>query len=1149
MLLKSGFKNLKNFSELSESINKNEIVHVFGTTPAATSHFAYALHEKRPIVILATDGLKARKIYEDLLSLGQKTEYFPEREIFLYNKFSKSNENTYQRLKTMDKILNSKVDYLVTTIGALMDKYSNYELFEKSTFEVKKSQQIIENIEGKLVNLGYERISQVETQGQFSVRGNIIDIYSAEPYRIELFDIEVDSIRTFDISTQRSIENLDSIKILPAQELVITNEIKAEISKKLKDEIKKSKLSGNERIRLEEKFNRVLEKLDDDLYSNIDLIIPFISYKQYTNILSYFKVDPIIILEEPNLSFEQIEITIKERLENLTDLISRGEALKSHEFVKIEKNKIIDQLNDSALITLNTLTILQKYFKTGRPINLKMKSTTHYRGKMQLFADDLKTYGYRGYKVVILAGSEDKAKKLVAHLDEFGITSRFQSDLDREVLTSEIVVTEGGIHEGFELIDSKYVVLSHAEIYGKTNNKPRAAAKNKKVNFEDLKVGDYVVHESHGIGKYIGTDRLEVQGVQKDYLILEYKGEDKLFIPIENLESIYKYVAKDGIVPKVNKLNSSEWNKTKQKARKNVEDLADDLVNLYAAREKIKGFSFSKDTQWQFEFEDAFEFEETEGQKISSDEIKKDMESDKPMDRLLCADVGYGKTEVALRAAFKAIMDSKQVAFLVPTTILAEQHYNTIIDRFKDFPINVALLSRFRSKKQITEDLEKIKSGFIDIVIGTHRLLSDDVKFKDLGLLIIDEEQRFGVRHKEKLKILKENIDTLTLSATPIPRTLQMSMIGIRDMSVIEEPPEERFPVQTYVLEYNDSMVREAILKEVERGGQVFYVTNRVQQMELKLAELRQLVPEATFTMAHGQMSERELENTFIEFIKGEYDVLIASTIIETGLDVQNANTIIITEANRLGLSQLYQLRGRVGRSNRIAYAYFTYEKNVALTELATKRLKSIKEFTEFGSGYKLALKDLEIRGSGSILGSRQSGHVNSIGYDLYIKYLKEAVAKKRGEEIEENEDTQIDIKINSFIPNIYIMDDDQRLEIYKKIATIESEDEYSDLIDELIDRYSDVPKEVSNLMDIALLRNKAKELGIISIIQNGERYTIRLKKLPNLILINTLQDEFKHISFNLGTNPGIEISQLKHPIQDLMKVVKLMKLNKNLNN
>lgn len=1146
MSLKDGFRNLKSYLEINESIKKGEMLHVYGTTPSATSHFCHAIFEDNKIVIIATDGLKARKIYEDLLSLGQRAEYFPEREVFLYNKFSKSMDNTYVRLKTMTKIINGEVDFLVTTLGALLDRYSPAKIFNEYTFKIKQSESIIEDIEKKLVEMGYERYPQVEGQGQFSVRGNIIDIYSKEPYRIELFDIEVDSIRSFDVSTQRSIETLEEVEILPAQEIILNSEMKEAIKKKLLSEMKKSKLVGNAKERIDEKFGDILEKLEDNLYANIDLISPYLNENQVTNILGYFEEKPILVMEEPNISFEQVEINERDRLDNLSELISMGEALKSHENVKYDKLKLMDKLNEFSLITLNTLTISQKYFKIGKPINIRMKSTTNYRGKMQLFADELKTYVYKGNKVVIFAGSEGKAKKLVETLAEFGLKSRFQQNINEPIMTSEIVIIEGSIHEGFELVDAKYVVLSYSEIYGSSNrNKKKKPKDSKKVSFEDLKVGDYVVHEAHGIGKYVGTDRLEVQGIQKDYLILEYRGEDKLFIPIENLDSIYKYVAGDGVTPKVNKLNSVEWSKTKQKARKNVEDLADDLINLYATREKIKGFQFSEDTQWQSEFEDAFVYEDTEGQISTSQEIKRDMESDKPMDRLLCADVGYGKTEVALRAAFKAIMDSKQVAFLVPTTILAEQHYNTIVERFSDFPVRVALLSRFRSRAQIKKDLEDLKNGFVDIVVGTHRLLSEDVKFKDLGLLIIDEEQRFGVRHKEKLKTLKENVDTLTLTATPIPRTLQMSMIGIRDMSVIDEPPEERFPVQTYVSEYNPLMVREAILKEIERGGQVFYVTNRVQQMEMTLAELKVLVPEASFTMAHGQMSERQLENTFIDFIKGEYDVLIASTIIETGLDVQNANTIIVTEANRLGLSQLYQLRGRVGRSNRIAYAYFTYEKNVSLTEVATKRLKSIKEFTEFGSGYKLALKDLEIRGSGSILGSRQSGHINSIGYDLYIKYLKEAVAKKRGEDVVEDEDTQVDIKLNSYIPYEYIYDNEQRLEIYKKIAMIDSEAEYTDLVDELIDRYSDIPEEVSNLMDISLLRNKAKEVGILSISQSGNSYDIRLKSLPNLSMINIIQDEYKNVTFDLGKNPGFKIQKLRYPLQDLIKIVELVKLHK----
>lgn len=710
-----------------------------------------------------------------------------------------------------------------------------------------------------------------------------------------------------------------------------------------------------------------------------------------------------------------------------------------------------------------------------------------------------------------------------------------------EILSSMVVVTTGTLNEGFEIRENKALVLNHGEILNQPQKKNIKKKKENTIVLKDLKIGDYVVHEIHGIGVYNGTKTMDIQGIRRDYLELSYQGDDRLFLPVENLDVIHKFVGNEGIKPKINKLSSKDWQKQKSKAKKAVEEMAKYLIDLYAKRANAKGFAFSGDTPWQGEFEDAFIYEETEGQLNAIKEIKEDMESPTPMDRLLCADVGYGKTEVAIRAAFKAVMDGKQVAVLVPTTILAQQHYNTFVERFKDFPVSISVFSRFRTKKEIDKDIDDLKKSFIDIAIGTHRLLSKDVKFKDLGLIIVDEEQRFGVRHKETLKLLKESVDSLTLTATPIPRTLQMSMIGIRDMSVIEEPPEERFPIQTYVTEENDMLIREAILKEIERGGQVYYVSNRVSNMEEILLKLKKLVPEATFGIANGQMSERVLEDTMLSFINQEIDVLICSTIIETGMDVPNANTMIVTESNRLGLSQLYQLRGRIGRSNRLAYVYFTYRKNTEISEIASKRLKSIKEFTEFGSGYKIAMRDLEIRGSGSILGEKQHGHIESIGYDLYIKYLKDAVKELKGEEVKEEVDTVVDLKVDSYIPKDYIEDEETVLEIYKKIATIETLDDYRDLVDELVDRFSDIPKNVINLMDISYMRQMAKKSNIVSIIERNGVYTISfLKGNLNPTLLNEIKYTIPQSNVDLKRGI-ISIKGLKDPLNNLKKLISVI--------
>ncbi|MGO3752314.1 MAG: transcription-repair coupling factor [Peptoniphilaceae bacterium] len=1141
-----GFKDILNYLE-----NEKTPVGVYGTVDGQVGHLAYNISEKtdNPILILVSDSLQARKVYEDLKNLGIKETFlYLKREVFFYDRYSRSLENMKSRIKTLENLSFGNVKFVVSTIDALKDKITKREIFKNNILNIELGKELdLSILSEKLVEMGYERYPQVEGIGQFAIRGSILDIYSPDnSYRIELFDVEVDSIRSFDISTQRSIENLESINILPTVDFIIKKEYKEKIRESLEIEIKKSKLNGLALDRLKEKFSKYIDYLKDDYFiKNTDLIIPFIEEDYVDSILDYFNEKPTTIILEPNQCLDRIKFKETEFKENLVDLIETGEVLKKHENLEIDTIDIINNLSQCKIISLNSLTLQPKIFAPKSMVNLRVKTIINYRGKIKLFISELKDYMYRGYKVVIMAGNKPRATRLVETLKEFDINVKFKEDYNSDISSGDVIVTLGSLREGFEISDIKFVLINHNEIYGTREEKKKRKRKSKLLNFEDLNLGDYVVHESYGIGKYVGTQRLTVQGVIKDYILIEYKGEDKLFLPIENLDLIYKYTSKEGKIPKINKLNSIEWSKTKSKAKGNIEDIAEDLIKLYAKRMEKEGFKFSEDTQWQKEFEDSFEFEETEGQLLSSQEIKLDMESPKPMDRLLCADVGYGKTEVALRAAFKAIMDGKQVAFLVPTTILAQQHYNTTIERFKDFPISVALLSRFRSKKEQKEDLEKLKEGYIDIIIGTHRLLSKDVKFKDIGLLIVDEEQRFGVKHKEKIKLLKDNIDSLTLTATPIPRTLQMSMIGIRDMSVIDEPPEERFPVQTYVSEYNNMMIREAILKEIERGGQVYFVYNRVSNMENKLLELKKLLPEVSFGMAHGQMNESLLENTMISFINHEFDVLLCSTIIETGMDVRNANTMIVTDANRLGLSQLYQLRGRIGRSNKIAYAYFTYEKNISLSEIAQKRLRSIKEFTEFGSGYKIALRDLELRGSGNILGARQSGHIDSIGYDLYIKYLKDALSKLKGEEVKEEFDTTVDLKLDSYIPSSYIKSENNRIEIYKKIADIKTEEDYSDLVDELIDRFSEIPIELSNLMDVAMLRSMAMEVKIKSIIQKNEKYEVKLDTLPNLAAINEIQDLFKRVEFDLGSSPSISIINPKHPIESLKNLVKILKLHK----
>ena len=1144
-------KNLKSFKEVDKSIKNSRNTAVFGSEEAVLSLFAPAFcDEGKKVCLISQNRMTARKAYEDIESISDENcVYYPEKDVFFYDRDSKSKENTKKRLEAMAEISSGRANIVVTTLNALTAKISKPEIFSSYKISIKEGKVLsLEDLPNKLLDMGYERFPSVEGLGQFSIRGSIIDIGTQDAnYRIELFDDEVDSIRSFEIESQRSIEKMDEILIYPIEDLILKSGNKGKIAERIKKDISKTKLVGKEKDRLNEKFLRYVDRLENnEAILNKDLILPYIDEDEVGSFLDYLD-DFLFLIEEPTRILEREDELELANGEKISILIENGEVTKAHENTFYNYKDIVDRLNEKTLITFNALLKPPKMFKPQDIVNIKVKSVTNYMSKIKLFKEDLDYYGKNNFKVILLGATEKRSKRLFDHLVELGYSPHLAKNTKNEKISSNIVVTTGALNDGIEFSDSKTVFINYSEIYGSFSKKKKKkkTSKKKSLNFEDLKIGDYVVHEAHGVGKYVGTTRLEVSGIQKDYIVIEYGGADKLFLPIEALDSIYKYVQEGKRAPKVNKLNSLDWKKKKARAKKSIDDMADELIKLYATRENTKGFAFSEDTQYQREFEDAFIYEETSGQLKSAEEIKEDMKKPSPMDRLLCADVGYGKTEVALRAAFKAILDGKQVAILVPTTILAQQHYNTIKERFKNFPVGVGLLSRFRSKKDQKMDLEGLKDGNIDIIVGTHRLLSKDVKFKDLGLLIIDEEQRFGVRHKEKLRMLKENVDTLTLTATPIPRTLQMSMIGIRDMSVIDEPPEERFPVETYVLEYNNLMVREAILKEIERGGQVYFLYNKVSNMENKLLELRKLVPEASFSMANGQMTEKALEDTMIEFIEGNIDVLVCSTIIETGMDVPNANTMIITDSNRLGLSQLYQLRGRIGRSSRIAYAYFTYDRSTSISEVAQKRLQAIKEFTEFGSGHKIAERDLEIRGSGSILGSRQSGHIEKIGYDLYMKYLKDAVMKLKGIEVEEEIDTTIDLKLDSFIPKDYIGDDKTRLEIYKKISVISSEEDYSDLVEELIDRFSDFPDEVSNLMDIALLKNKAQKAKVSSIVDRKGEYRIKVLGEVSLNAIMELNNEFENISYSMGEDNEIVLTKLKYPLDELKKLVTILYLHK----
>ena len=1008
----------------------------------------------------------------------------------------------------------------------------------------------IENLALSLVENGYKRETMVEGVGQFSIRGGIVDIFPPDvenPYRIELFGDEIDSIRSFDIDSQRSIESIEEISIIPTRSILIDKSYRDNIVKGLEKDIKyivgKKEINKEVKDRVEEKFLSLIEEVKESYYtSNKDLIVPYIGEGNLASIFDYLEEDGLVLVDE----FRRVEDRYNKfrEVSNLQTSIFfiYWEILRSHLDLNYDFKFIVSCLSEKLLLFKTAIIKAIPNFDPQAIHTFSSKQLQLYYKKLDILEEDLKHYLYRGYKILMFASSKEDGIKLRDELIDRGIVTSFTDTRDQEIKSGQVLIVEGNLKVGFEYSDIKFLVISEKELLGSGKLvKSKKKKKEKELKLSDLAIGDYVVHENHGIGQYLGIEQMDVLDIRKDYLSIKYKGNDKLYVPIDQMNLIQKYIGSDKGKPKVNNLSTKDWTNTKYKVKKAVEEMAEDLIELYAKREGLKGHQYPEDTIWQREFEGAFPYEETDGQLLSIDEIKQDMESDKPMDRLLCGDVGYGKTEVALRAAFKAVMDNKQVAFLVPTTILAQQHYNTMVKRYKDFPIKIGMMSRFRTAKQQKETLEGMKRGTMDIVVGTHRILSKDMKFKDLGLLIIDEEQRFGVKHKEEIKKLRENIDVLTLTATPIPRTLHMSMIGIRDMSVLDEPPQERYPVQTYVVDFNEQMIREAILKEISRNGQVYFVYNRVYDIDEVALKLSRLVPEASIGVAHGQMTERELEKKMLEFISNEYNVLVCTTIIETGLDIPNVNSIIVYDADKMGLSQLYQLRGRVGRSNRIAYSYFAYEKDKILTEIAEKRLGAIKDFTEFGSGFKVAMRDLQIRGAGNLLGTAQHGHMDAIGYDLYVKFLSESVRRLKGEVVEERLNTSIDLEIDGYIPDYYIKDEEQKIEVYKKISSIESNEDYMELLDELIDRFGDLPKEINNLMDISYIQYKSSTCGIAEVYQKENELILEYGSedfVKPEIIYDISKKYGNSIYLDMSVKPCLKYRYRKNLLEELKEIV-----------
>lgn len=1105
-------EELAEFQDMNKELNEGRgPLQVSGCVDSQKAHLISETGgAKRWKLIVTYDDSRARELFEDYRTFDPAVYLYPARDLLFYSSDIHGNLLTRQRMQVFKSLLENETGTVVTTADALMDRLLPLSEIQNSCVRVACGETILlEKLKGRLSQLGYERVGQVDGMGQFSIRGGIIDIFPLTeelPVRIELWGDEVDSIRSFDLESQRSVEELEEVALYPATELLLLPERVEEGLRQIEKETKAYARALREQMKTEQaaRIEGAVRELSEEIKEGFRVhgLGGFIQYFSETTVsfLNYFPKDHLaVFLDEPLRIKEKAEVVETEFRESMAHRLEGGYLLPGQTDFLYSAKALLAMTALPSTLLLSGLDQKLSGFPVKKKYSIEAKSMGTYHNGFELLIKDLERWQKGKYRVALLTASRTRASRLANDLREYGLKAYLPDQDCSQVKAGEIMVTYGNLHRGFEYPLLKFAVVTEGDMFGNGQGKKR---KKKKTSyqgrhiqsFSELSPGDYVVHENHGLGIYRGIEKIEQDKVVKDYIKIEYADGGNLYLPATKLEGIQKYAGAEAKKPKLNRLGGSEWHKTKTRVRGAVREIAKDLVKLYAARQDQEGFQYGPDTVWQREFEEMFPYEETEDQLDAIDAVKRDMESRKIMDRLICGDVGYGKTEIALRAAFKAIQEGKQVVYLVPTTILAQQHYNTFVQRMKDFPVRVDMMSRFRTPAEQKKTLEDLKKGLVDVLIGTHRVLSKDVEFKSLGLLIIDEEQRFGVAHKEKIKQLKENVDVITLTATPIPRTLHMSLIGIRDMSVLEEPPVDRLPIQTYVMEYNDEMVREAISREVARGGQVYYVYNRVNNIEEIAGHVAALVPDASVTFAHGQMREHELERIMLDFVNGEIDVLVSTTIIETGLNIPNANTIIIHDADRLGLSQLYQIRGRVGRSNRTAYAFLMYRRDKLLREEAEKRLQAIREFTELGSGIKIAMRDLEIRGAGNILGAEQHGHMEAVGYDLYCKLLNEAVLALKGETDESQEfETSVDCDIDAYIPPSYIKNEYQKLDIYKRISAIESEEEYMDMQDELIDRFGELPAPVENLLLIASVKALAHSTGVTEVNINRQEARITM--------------------------------------------------------
>ena len=1089
-------QNLAEMEEIQKQAGKNQgVIAVSGCMESQKAHFIYGLSGLFPChLILAEDERSAKQIFEDYRFYSKNVYYYPARDLLFFQADIHGNLIIRQRMQVIKAMLTEKEITVVTSIDGCMDFLGPLDAIKKQLIRFCSDSAVdMDKLKDDLVKMGYERVGQVEMPGQFSVRGGIVDVYcltEENPWRIELWGDEIDSIRSFDAQSQRSLENLEEIVIYPAAE----------------QQAEKSGLT----------------------------------------FLDYFPSEKtMVFLDEPNRIVENAKAVEEEFRQSCRNREEKGTGNISEGWM-CGWEKLQKKLNMRNCVSLSALEPQKAGWNVTETFSLTVKSMNSYQSSFELLVKDLQQYKKQGYQIVVLSGSRTRAERLAKDLQEEGLNAFYGQDTDRILNPGEIMVAYGHARKGFEYPLIKFAVITETDIFGKEQKKKKKKktySGNRIQDFSELSIGDFVVHEKHGLGIYRGIEKVEVDKVVKDYIKIEYRGGSNLYILATQLDALQKYSGADTAkTPRLNKLGGQEWKKTKTKVRGAVQNIAKELVELYAVRQEKEGYVCGPDTVWQKEFEEMFPYEETEDQLAAIEDTKRDMESTKIMDRLVCGDVGYGKTEVALRAAFKEVQESRQVVYLVPTTILAQQIYNTFVQRMKEFPVRVDLLCRFRTPAQQQKTISDLKKGQVDIVVGTHRVLSKDVEFKNLGLLIIDEEQRFGVVHKEKIKQLKKNVDVLTLTATPIPRTLHMSLIGIRDMSVLEEPPMDRVPIQTYVMEYDEETVREAVNRELRRGGQVYYVYNRVNDIAEVALRLSKLLPEARVDFAHGQMSERELEAVMYAFINGDIDVLVSTTIIETGLDISNVNTMIIHDSDRYGLSQLYQLRGRIGRSNRTAYAFLMYRRNMMLRETAEKRLAAIREYTDLGSGFKIAMRDLELRGAGNLLGAEQHGHMNAVGYDLYCKMLSEAVKEAKGIHTMEDFETTIDLNIDAFIPDSYISNEYQKLDIYKRIAGIENQQDYDDMLEELLDRFGEMPKAVLNLLAIARIKALAHRAYVAEIKQTGADLKITLYEKARLDpagIPALLQKYRRGLQFKAEQEPKFLFTPVGKPLEALTDFLK----------